>query len=292
MTVRTLLRVSARIRTVFLFAVVVAGFGTAFPLNNIAVASSAPFVVACARALFATLALALVALQRRERWPANPRDLGGCLVLGAFSTAIPFAAIAWGQTRLPSSLGGVLFATIPLFTLFLGVGGFMAKFHQVRQVAGAVIGLCGVAAATGAQAHGADWLGVGVTLLAALSYAIGGLLAQRQKGISPIMLAGLQLGFGTTLLIPVALSAPEPLPTGLRHLTELALLGSASTAAPMLAMFVLIRRLDAVAAATATLFIPVVAVVIGAYGLAEPLSWSLVAGLLGVCLGAFLILRP
>jgi drug/metabolite transporter (DMT)-like permease len=124
-----------------LFLVVVFGFGSAFMLNNIAVADYPPLLVAFVRALVATLAVGSFALWRGHKWATDRSSLISYLAVGILTTALPFAAIAWGQSRIPSSLGGVLFATIPLFTLFFGPAFLPNKRIRSLQLAGAVLGL-------------------------------------------------------------------------------------------------------------------------------------------------------
>lgn len=281
---------TSRLWTAFLFLVVVFGFGSAFMLNSIAVAAYPPLLVAFIRALVAMLAVASFALWRGHRWAMDGRSLLSYLAVGAFTTALPFAAIAYGQLRIPSSLGGVLFATIPLFTLSFGPVFFRGKRIGGVQLIGAIVGLAGVAVATRVSSNGADWQGVAVTLLAALSYALGGLLAQRFAHMSAPALASAQLACGTVLLALVSGTQTFALPD-LHQTIVLVLLGTLCTAAPMLAVFALIRRVGAPAASTATLFIPVVAVSIGVVVLGERFSAALLAGLVGVMLGAHLIVR-
>ncbi|WP_143026830.1 EamA family transporter [Celeribacter baekdonensis] len=71
------------------------------------------------------------------------------MLVGILTTAVPFAAIAWGETRIPSSLGGVLFASIPLFTLLLRLALATRPRHRPdrTRLRGAVIGLLGVSIA-------------------------------------------------------------------------------------------------------------------------------------------------
>lgn len=96
------------------------GFGSAFMVNNIAVADYPPLLVAFGSARVAMLAVGSFALWRGHRWVTDQVSLASYLAMGVVTTILPFAAIAYGQSRIPSSLGGVLFATIPLFTLSFG----------------------------------------------------------------------------------------------------------------------------------------------------------------------------
>lgn len=283
---------SGKLGTYALFLIVVFGFGCAFALNNVAVAERSPVLVAALRALIAALATSGVALLRGLWPPADGRSLATYFLMGGLTTAVPFAAIAWGQSRIPSSLGGMLFATIPLFTLLINFACFPERRLRPIQIVGALVGLLGVAVSMGVSAIGEDWLGIAVTLLAALSYALGSLLAQRLRRFDPQILATAQLACGTVILFPFALFHwGEFLSLKAQDLFGLAVLGIACTAAPMLAVYALIRRVGAPSASTTTLFIPIVAVSIGALALGEGLSLSLLAGLAGVVLGAFMITR-
>jgi drug/metabolite transporter (DMT)-like permease len=282
---------SGRFGTFALFLVVVFGFGSAFALNNIAVAERSPVLVAALRALIAALATSGVALLRGLRPPADRSSLAVYFLMGILTTAVPFVAIAWGQSRIPSGLGEMLFATIPLFTLLISFTCFPERRLRPIQIVGAVVGFLGAAVSMGVSAVGEDWLGIAITLLAALSYALGSLLAQRLRRFEPQVLATAQSACGTVILFPFAFlfHRGEALSLEARELFGLAVLGVASTAAPMLAAYALIRRVGAPSASTATLFIPIVAVSIGTLALGEGLSLSLLTGLAGVVLGAFMI---
>lgn len=277
--------------TFLLFVVVAFGFGSAFMLNNLTVADYPPMLVALGRALVAMLAVGSFALLRGDRWATDLRSLWSYLAVGVLTIALPFAAIAYGQSRIPSSLGGVLFATIPLFTLVVSPVLLRGKKIGGVQVLGAVTGMAGVAIATQVTSDGADWQGIVVTLLAACSYALGGVLAQRLGDVSASALASVQLAFGTAVLLALASGTESFALPSLHVITVLVLLGTLCTAVPMIAVFALIHRVGASTASTSTLFIPVVAVAIGLVVLGERFSVSLVAGLFGVVIGAHLIVR-
>jgi drug/metabolite transporter (DMT)-like permease len=267
------------------------GFGSAFALTHVAVADIPPMSVAALRALVATLAVGGYLWLSGIPLPTGRSDLGVYFMLGVLSTAVPFAAIALGQARIASSLGGILFATIPLFTLLLGWLSSVGGRPRLIQIAGALIGLAGVGLAVGGPAETSQTVGIAVTLIAPVAYASGGIVAQRFDRFDPRALAFGQLAAGSLLLAPALLGRVTSTSLYIGNAGLLIVLGIACTALPMVAVFTLIRRTGAAGASIVTLLFPVVAVSIGVLFLGEPLKWSLLTGFALVLSGAYLIVR-
>ena len=94
-------------------------FGSSFFFIKISVAEIPPLTLAAGRALLAAVILVVVVRTGGIVFPPLGRDWLTLLIVGMLTATIPYAAIAAGQTLIDSSLGGILFATIPLFTVVL-----------------------------------------------------------------------------------------------------------------------------------------------------------------------------
>lgn len=269
--------------------------GGSFAQINIAVQTLHPLSVAAARAaLAAPLAWGFLRFSG-ARLPAVGGAWFPLAVVGLLGAAIPFAAIAWGQERITSGLGGILFGTIPVLSVLLAPMLTGDERFTVARLGGAVIGLAGVAVVVGAGAFSGDTNlpGVAVTLLAALSYALSALYARRQRHLSPLILATGQLLVAAALLIPLGLFTLPAVPGFPGPAQIAAVLGVAtlSTAIPVVLLFWLVRETGASNASLVALFIPMVAVALGALLLGEALSWEHLLGLVLIFAAAIMVSR-
>src|SRR5262249_7132244 len=124
-------------------------------------------------------------------------------------TAMPFLLFAWAETRITSSLAGILQAAAPIFTVLIAVG---LGFERVggRRLAGFLVGFAGVALLLGSPGGGGI-LAAPAVLLAASCYACGGIFASRKlAGVDPFV-----IGAGSCV-VAAALTAPAGL-TRLPH---------------------------------------------------------------------------
>ncbi len=266
-------------------------FGASFLFIKIAVAEVDPLVLAALRVVGAAVFMAGILGVSGQRLPRFGRAWGPLIVLGVLTAAIPYFAIAWGQTRIPSSLRGILFATIPIFTLL--VVPFVAAETRLGglKILGVVLAFGGVILAVGPEAlvSGEFW-GAAMTLLAALSYAMGNIYARLQTGITPLAMATGQLITGSLILVPLAALAGGPITFDFSASVwgSLTAVAVASTAVPVVLMFWLIRNVGATVASYLAFFIPVAAVILGALVLREPLGVTSLLGFGAILLGALL----
>ena len=269
-------------------------FGSSFFFIKLAVDGIPPLTIAAARAALAAIAVCGFMRLSGRRLPKLGREWGPLIVLGMLTAAIPYAAVAWGQARIDSSLGGILFATIPAFSvliapLMLGDEGFTAE-----RLLGAAIGFGGVVLVVGPTAFSgmaAQALGAVVTVIAAFSYATGGIYARRHPNLSPVVMAAGQLVIGSAILIPLSLIADAPwtLQPSTVAIGSLITVALFSTAVPSLLLFWLVRNAGATNASLLAFFMPVAAVLLGVGLLGEQLSWSAIAGFGSIILGATIV---
>ncbi|MDJ0948047.1 MAG: DMT family transporter [Alphaproteobacteria bacterium] len=266
-------------------------FGSSFLFIKIAVTEIPPVTIAAGRVVIAAPLVWLFLRLMGGRLPPLGAGWRPLILLGFLTGVIPFTAIAWGQLHIESGLAGILFGTIPVFSVLLTP--FIAKDERLTptRLLGAFVGVAGVSLVVGPTALGgldSQLLGASVTLLAALSYAVGATYTRRRMDLSPVMLAAGQLTVAALILAPLSLSldAPWTLVPSTGALAALAAVAVFSTAVPMLLLFWLIRRAGASNASLAAFFMPVVAVTLGAVLLGEALPWQAFAGLALILFGA------
>jgi drug/metabolite transporter (DMT)-like permease len=179
--------------------------------------------------------------------------------------------------QITSGIASVLNATTPLFTVLVMAASGDEPL-AARRVAGVLIGLVGVIIlrAQGVELASGETYGMPLCLGAALSYGLSGLWGRRKlAGIPPLTAATCQLMCSSIVMLPLAGVVEQPwLPPAPSLQAWLALLGTAalSTALAYVVFFQILVRSGASNVMLVTLLIPVTAILLGHFVLAEPLE--------------------
>ena len=232
--------------------------------------------------LLGALILVVVVAITHDRLPRDRSTWGHLSVAALVANAAPYLLFALGETRVDSSIAGVMNATTPLWTLALAAAIRPAESIRPTQIA--------------AQNSGTiDPLGTFYCLLAAISYAISYVYMARYltpKDITPTALAAAQLiaATGWTLLAlaanPGAVPHFAPVPWA-----ALAILGVFGTGLAYIINYALIRHEGPTRASVVTYLVPLVSVTLGATALSEPLTPGLLTGSALVLIGIALSRR-
>ena len=248
---------------------------------------------AAIRILLASLVLFPVALRNLKN--LKKKDIPSLLVAGFIGSFIPAFLFTKAQTRIDSSLAGMLNSITPIFALIIGLMFFKTKTGW-RQVTGLVLGLVG--------AVGLISIGEGVSLDHINTYALYIVLATVMYGTNVNViksnlthLSGAQItSLSFMFLWPVALiyllttdfTPVMESPNWHMHLLALAALGIIGTAIAMLLMNSLIRYSSAVFATSVTYIIPIFAIIWGLID-GEVITILHVACMTIIMLGVYLI---
>jgi drug/metabolite transporter (DMT)-like permease len=256
-------------------------WGSSFLFIRVAAPVLGPFVLMDVRVGLAVVALSLYAVvvsrlpKLRFRWKEF-------LTIGALNAAIPFSLIATAEINLTASLAAILNATTALFTALVATV-WIGEELTARKILGLLMGIVGVTVLVGWDPIPLNvivLLSVGASLLAAFSYALGGVYAKRIfTGIPSLAMAiGQQMG-AAMLLLPLAAvtlpPGPPPLPAALSALA-LALL---CTAVAYLLYFRLIANVGPTKTLTVTFLSPVFGLLFGVLLLGEPVGIGTFLGL-------------
>jgi drug/metabolite transporter (DMT)-like permease len=248
-------------------------WGGAFFFSKIAIGELPPFTVVPCRVSLAALVLNVAVLLSGRRMPMDHRLWGAFFIMGLLNNVIPFSLIFWGQTQIASGLAAILNATTPLFTVLIAHAATKDEKLTASRLLGVLAGAVGVAVMIAPEAFpGGTTLAQIVVLGAALSYAFAGIWGRRFRGLPPVITANGQLTASALVISPVALlidqpwSLSFPSPRIVWALIALALL---STAAGYIVYFALLARAGATNALLVTLLIPLSALLLGAFFLAE-----------------------
>jgi len=208
------------------------------------------------------------------------------VLIGAFLSFGQFTLLYLSMSLgMPPGLASLLLQTQVVLTVI--VAAIVLHERPTRtQLAGIVIGMAGLAVVVVSHSAVAPWLPLVVILLAALSWAIGNVLARRAKAAS-----GLSLVVWSGLVVPVpafALSllvdTPPVVFDALTHLTVGAVLSTLYTVvfASLIGYGIwntLLARYPASAVVPFTLLVPVVGIISAWFVLGElPTALELVGG--------------
>jgi drug/metabolite transporter (DMT)-like permease len=200
--------------------------------------------------------------------------------------------MAAGMQYIPSGLGGMLYATMPLFVLALAALFLRDEPVTRAQVIRIGVGLVGVVLIAGpalvAGGLAQAGLGTALTLLSPLSYAAGNVWFRRRAPLPPLLLNAGMFAVGAVLMWPAALAIDGrvAIPATGAVLGVLAAMVVLTTVAPAILNYVLVRRAGANRAALAMFLMPGFAVLFGWVFRGEQLPWLSFAGLALVVLAS------
>ncbi|MEL6889437.1 MAG: DMT family transporter [Pseudomonadota bacterium] len=275
-------------------------WGGTFLVTELALEGLTPFWLAAGRIAFASVLMIVI-------WGAmgwrlfTTRPTGGDMMalaaIGAFSSAVPFMLLAWGQQFVTSGFAGVSMASVALIVLPLA--HFLVPGERLtwRKAVGFAIGFAGVCVLLGGKAFEAagtamEPFGRAACIGAAACYGVSSILMRRLPAIDPIGLATVLLLIAALIVLPAAwiVEGPPPLPD-MRTLIIIAFLGLIPTAAANFLRVLVIRSAGPVFMSLTNYQVPVWSVVLGALILSEPLPgsllWALVMILAGVGLSQY-----
>ena len=263
-------------------------WGGTFMVMEIALRGITPFWLATGRIGFAALLLSAIWGLRGFKLFVTPPDRAATISLilvGLFSTAVPFMLLSWGQQYVTSGFTGVSMAAIALMILPMAHFWVPGERMTWRRGLGMCIGFVGVYLLVGGTAmtssgNSLEWAGRIAVLLATLCYAGSSIIVRRLPPIDSVGLAAMLLLIGCVLVVPAALIT-EGLPPAIsaETLFWVALLGLLPTAAANLLRVVVIRTAGPVFMSLVNYQVPIWSVIFGAWILSEDLPPSLFTAL-------------
>jgi drug/metabolite transporter (DMT)-like permease len=286
-------RVDAWILAAFVFAVVILGanwVGVRFSNQELP-----PFWGATLRfALSGAILFAVLAL-RGEALPRG-RALAGAVVYGIGQYFLTFALIYWALTEVPAGMSSVLFATLPLWTVFVASAVGFERLG-LRNVIGALVAIAGLAVIFSDQlTANVPLVHAAAVLLSALTAAGTGVLIKAFPRTHPVATQAIGTAVGVPFLAAVSLVLGErwALPQLTSTWLALAYL-VASTCVGFVIMTYVILRWTASAASYGAVLGPVVTVVLATLLAGEVFGpgffiGSVVVGI-GVYIGALAAVR-
>ncbi|MEZ5752041.1 MAG: DMT family transporter [Paracoccaceae bacterium] len=246
-----------------------AGFGASPLLIALNVDHFPPWTLGALRSALGLPLLVIAAGLLGAQKKPDLHDLMTALVGGILVVAIPFVSMAAGMQYIPTGMGGMLYTTMPLFTLALAALFLKDEPATLEQAIRIAVGIGGVLLMAGpgllADGLGQAGLGTALTLISPLSYAAGNVWFRRRRKMAPLMLSAGMFAVGTLAVWPLALVIDGPVsvvPSGPAIGLLIALVVLA-TVAPNLLNYALVQQAGANKAALAMFLMPGFSVVFG-----------------------------
>ncbi|MEE9432490.1 MAG: DMT family transporter [Melioribacteraceae bacterium] len=244
-------------------------WGISFLLIKKGLLAFSPMQVAALRIVFASAVLFPIAIKHiniefKIYWKQ-------IIFLGLISNLIPAILFAEAQTKINSSLAGMLNSLVPIFTMIIGVLFYKIKINFLLSM-GLLIGLIGSVVLSFVSSEG----NLGVFNF----YALYVIMATILYGISGNMIKGMVQKIRPTILISLQLLAMSPIAiiilintniyssvvtneNAMFSLGSLFILGAIGTALAGSIFINLVKHTSALFASATTYLIPITAIIVG-----------------------------
>jgi len=266
-------------------------WGTSYILMKKGLESFSPLEIGSLRILITFLCLLPVALKHLPK--LNRSNIYSVIIIGFMGNAIPAFLFPMAQTKISSSLAGMLNSLSPVFTLIIGIIIYKRKTIKT-QIAGIILGLVGAAGLLYEGSFTFNYYGL-LVVLATILYGISSNEVSRVKNLSGLQLTSLSffvispLAIGYLLFSDIlSVTETENWLKSLGFIAVLAILGSATA---LVLFYILIKDTSPIFAATVTYFIPVIASVWGVID-GEHFTSHMLISIILIFAGVYIINRP
>ena len=277
-------------RNWLLFAAMCIIWGIPYVLIRVAVRDMSPGCLVFARTGIAALLLVPLALHRRDLGPVL-RRWRPLVAFSVVELAVPWLLLSDAETKLSSSLSGLLVAAVPLAGV--GVLALLRSGDPISRIrlAGLLLGLAGVAALVGLDFNHINAFALAKVAVVVVGYAVGPIILSRTLSDLPaIGVVAASLLLTASVYLPVAVLDPPRRYTaaGVGSVLALALV---CTALAFLVFFALIAGIGPSRAVVITYVNPAVALGLGVAVLGEPFTVGMAVGFPLILAGSVLAAR-
>ena len=277
-------------RNWLLFAAMCVIWGVPYLLIRVAVRDMSPACLVFARTGIAALILLPLALRRRELGPAL-RRWRPLVAYTVVELTIPWLFLSDAETKLSSSLSGLLVAAVPLAGV--GVLALLRSGDPVGRtgMAGLLLGLVGVAALVGLDFGHIDAFALVEVAVVVVGYAVGPIILSRALSDLPaIGVVTASLLLTALVYLPATIIDPPRRYTaaGMSSVLGLAVV---CTALAFVLFFALIAGIGPARAVVITYVNPAVALGLGVAVLGEPFTAGMAVGFPLILAGSVLAAR-
>ena len=266
-------------------------WGTSYILMKKGLESFSSYQVGSLRIFITFICMLPVALRNLKK--LNRENLLSIFIIGFLGNGIPAYLFPIAETKISSSLAGMLNTLSPVFTLVIGITVYKRELIR-RQIAGVFLGLIGAAGLLYNGSFSFNLYGLFV-VLAAILYGFSSNEVSRVRGLNGLQLTSLAFfvmsPVAIIFLLSSDMSAAMATDHWVRNLGFIAILAVIGTATALIMFYLLIQDTSPIFAATVTYFIPIVATMWGLADNEHLSSWMLVSLIL-IFAGVYIINSP
>ena len=266
-------------------------WGTSYILMKRGLESFSAVQVGSLRMLITFLCLLPTALRNLNH--ITKKNIFSFIIIGLFGSVIPAFLFPLAETRISSSMAGMLNSLSPVFTLVFGIALYNRKAIKA-QAGGVFLGLIGAVGLLYTGSFTFNLFGLFVVLATIIS-GISSNEVSRVRELNGIKITALSF-FVTSPLVLVSLGmsdlhAPFHTEHWIRNLSCIAILAVVGSAIALMIYYILIRDTSPVFASSVTYFIPIVATLWGIED-GEHFTSSMLVSVIFIFAGVFIINRP
>jgi drug/metabolite transporter (DMT)-like permease len=272
-------------------------WGTTYLAIKIALETIPPFLMGGLRYSIAGVILAAALVARGGRLPERGA-WGRIALLGFFMLALGNGGVVWGEQYIPSGLTAVLIATTPFWMVSVDALVTGGRWLATRQWIGLLVGFAGIVLlvwpdiTAGGQAGRAFALGIVSVQIACAGWAVGSSYTRRHVMAGDVMgAAALQMICGGAFMLLAGTATGEwpALSFNVRTTTMLVYLTLAGSVVAFAAYSYALRHMDVAIVSLYTYINPLIAVLLGALVLNEPLSLRMGLAALVIAAGVAIV---
>jgi len=266
-------------------------WGTSYILMKKGLESFSSMQVGSLRITITFLCLLPIALRNLKYLTRT--NILSLLLIGLFGSVIPAFLFPLAETRISSSLAGMLNSLSPVFTLVLGVAFYERKAIKT-QIGGIVLGLIGAAGLLYSGSLTFNLYGL-LVVLATIMYGLSSNEVSKVKGINGFKITALSFFVSSPPAIIYLFfsdfSIPLKTENWIRNLCFIGILAILGSATALAIFYVLIRDTSPVFGSMVTYLIPIIATLWG-FADNEHFSSSMIISVVFIFAGVFIINRP
>ena len=277
-------------RSWLLFAALCVIWGIPYLLIRVAVRDVSPGALVFARTAIGALLLLPIAVSRGALRPVL-RHWRPLLAYSAIEVAVPWLLLSDAETKLSSSLSGLLVAAVPMVGVFVARAQGSDDRVDAARAVGLLLGVGGVIALLGLDVSGVRAGPLAEMAVVVVAYAIGPAIFSRYLADVPgIGVVVLSLSLTAVVYLPIAIADP---PAHLPANVVWSVIGLATicTALAFIVFFALIAAIGPARATVITYVNPAVAVLLGVLLLNEKFTVGIAVGFPMILAGSVLAAR-
>ena len=265
-------------------------WGTSYILMKKGLRSFSPYQLGSLRILISFVCLLPVALRSLSKF--NRKNILSILIIGLFGSGFPALLYPLAETRIDSSLTGMLNSLSSAFTLVIGIVFYNRKAIR-SQIAGVFLGFAGAAGLLYSGSLTFNYFGLFV-VLATLMNGFTNNEVSKVKGLNGLEITSLSFfmmsPFALALLLGTDIHAVFLTPHWLLNFGYIAILSVVGSAFANAIYYFLVRDTSPMVASVVAYFIPIVATL---WGLSdnEHLAPGMLVSVLLILAGVYLINR-